>query len=218
MKLAELKLVEAAEQAPAGPIELKDLIKYFPGNYAKAIQKMWGKDRLVYNGMKFFDDGKLGEAYDKATDAVEATMKESDFTAPVSLHLPDGDALGMTEFEYDAHIESSQEVYLGYSSEHDQLFLGVDAWLDENDFNEEWDRKFKADTGVSYNEDEEDHSALFHDAWKKYTNMGGYGILFELSKDLHHAEPVIFSQGGFYRGVCKDPQFKRFQLVDVRLD
>lgn len=218
MKLSELKIFEAAEQAPAGPIELKDLIKYFPGNYAKAIQKMWGKDRLVYSGMKFFDAGGLGEAYDKANNSVEAAMKEEDFVVPVHIALPNGDDLGMVEFEYDAHVYDSQEVYLGYNSERDQLFLGVDAWLSEDDFNEEWDRKFKGEVGVEYNEDDEDHSALFHDAWKKYTNMHGYGILFELSKDLAHAEPVIMTQGGFYGGVRKDPQFKHLALVDIRLD
>lgn len=218
MKLSELKIFEAAEAAPAGPIELKDLIKYFPSTYAKAIQKMWGKDRLVYKGMKFFDNGSLGEAYDKANDAVEQAMKDEGFTAPVSLAIPDGEDLSMTHFEYEAHVDDSQEVYLGYASESDKLYLGVDAWLNENDFNEEWDKQFKKETGQTYNEDNEDHSALFHDAWKKYSNMGGYGILFELDDDLTSAEPVIMSQGGFYRGVRADPQFKRYGLVDVRLD
>lgn len=218
MKLSELKLLEAADQAPPGPIELKDLIEYFPGNYAKAIQKMWGKDRLEYNGMKFFAKGALGEAYAKANGAVKAVMKEGDFTVPVLLAMPNGEALGMIEFEYDAHIDDSQEVYLGYSPENDQLYLGVDAWLSENDFNEEWDKQFKKNTRVAYDEEDEEHSALFHDAWKKYTNMHGYGVLFELSKDLERAEPVIESQGGFYSGVRKTPQFKQLGLTDIRLD
>lgn len=220
MKLAELKIFEA-EQAPAGPIELKDLIEYFPGNYAKAIQKMWGKDRLVYKGMKFFDKGGLGEVYDKALEAIDEWYRDEDNKVNVYLPIPDGDNLGMTEFEYEASVESLQEVYVGYRPEGDRLYIGVDAWLDENDFNDEWDRKFKSETGKEYNEEYEDHSALFHDAWKKYTNMRGYGILFHVtfsSGGAAEVEVELESQGGFYGGVRKMSPFKSLGLVDVRLN
>ena len=221
MKLSELKIFEAAEIAPAGPIELKDLIKYFPGNYAKAIQKMWGKDRLVYNGMKFFDGGELGEVYDKALEAIEAWVKDEDNKVPMSLSIPDGDELGMVEFEYDAAVDDVQEVYVGYRPESDELYIGVDAWLDENDFNESWDREFKKATGQEYDEEDEQHSALFHDAWKKYTSMGGYGILFHISfspSGVCEANVELESQGGFYRGVRAMSPFKSLGLVDIRLD
>ena len=220
MKLSELKIFEAADAAPAGPIELKDLIKYFPGTYAKAIQKMWGKDRLVYNGMKFFDGGELGEVYNKANDAIEKWVKDEDNKVPVSLQLSNN-KFDMFEFEYNASIDDVQEVYVGYRPEGNELYVGVDAWLNENDFNDEWDKQFKIETNQSYNEEDEEHSALFHDAWKKYTSMGGYGLLFQISFSSSGACEVaveLESQGGFYHGIRKMSAFKQLGLVDIRLD
>ncbi len=218
MKLSEIKLLEAVESAPAGPIELKDLIKYFPGTYAKAIAKMWGKDRLVYKGMKFFDKGGLGEAYDKANDAIEAWIKDEDNKVEVALPVNVGI---MDEFIYEASIDDVQEVYVGYRPDGDELYVGVDAWLDENDFNENWDREFKKASGETYDEENEEHSDAFHTAWKEYTSMGGYGILFHISfspSGQAEATVELESQGGFYRGVRAMSPFKSLGLVDIRLD
>lgn len=53
------------KEAGTVPVELRSVIASFPKHHQKALSQLWGGQRLVWHGMRFFDDGKLGEAYKK---------------------------------------------------------------------------------------------------------------------------------------------------------
>ena len=223
MKLSEI-VTEATDAGPtgSGPLELSALARYYhnrPEDLKRKLNQHWGSERLVYHGMKFFDKTGLGEAYHKADEAVKHFMK-GDFTVQMAFDLAGGDHLGFHTFEYDASVDDSQEVYLGYNPHNDHLYMGVDAWLREDDFNEAWDKEFEKETGEAYDEEDPEHSKLFHEAWKEYTNMHGYGILFELTprNDDFEVDVVEDHQGGFYGGIYKTSGMKRLGLIDIRLD
>ena len=232
MKLSEIvfksPIVEDAEQA--APAELKDIVAGFPTKAKQAIRALWGKDRLEYRGMKFFSGGEFGKAYDKANDAIEAFVKAG-FKIEVSIPVKDSSRVeaidpdsGFDAFEYEAEVADSQEVYLGYKKDEDKLYLGVDAWLEEESFNENWDKEFKRQFGTRFEYDEDSHQMLFNDIWSQYSKMGFIGVLFELtwnaSQDEFHVEDVQVSEPGkgFYQGIYNTSTFKSLNLVDMRLD
>jgi len=233
MKLSEIvfksSIVEGAEQS--APAELKDIVAGFPTKAKQAISALWGKDRLEYRGMKFFDKGELGAAYDKANEAVEKFIKDDKFMVDISIPVSDQSHVeaidadsGFDAFEYEAEVADSQEVYLGYKKDEDKLYLGVDAWLEEESFNENWDKEFKRQFGTRFEYDEDSHQMLFNDIWKQYSKMGFIGILFELTwnagQDEFHVEDVQVSEPGkgFYQGIYNTSTFKGLNLIDMRLD
>jgi hypothetical protein len=222
MKLSEIHahpIFEAEDGAPdlngKDPIEVADVIKYFPKNYMKVLRVLWGKPRLSYHGMSFFGDGD--NAYDKIDAAIKAAIKDG-LEVPVSIDVDGTDDLDMDSLNYDAPVSDYQEVYLGYQPSSDSLYVGIDAWLNEEDFNDAWDREFKNQTGESFDMDDEEHAKVFNSAWENYKDSDFYGILFKLSKDLDDVEEVASIPGGFYKGIYRANTLKHLQLVDLRLD
>lgn len=221
MKLSEIAILNEADEGPPGkgPLELSALARYYakrPEDLKKKIAAHWGKDRLVYHGMKFFDDKGLGEAYEKADEAVKHFLNDG-YLVELTFHLDDDK---FDTFEYEGRVDDSQEVYLGYNPHNDKLYLGVDAWLREQDFNDAWDEQFEKKIGEEYDEEDPEHAKLFNEAWKEYTNMHGYGILFDLTPtaDGFDVDVAEESQGGFYGGIYKTSGMKRLGLIDIRLD
>ena len=232
-----MKLSEIAYKAPVleaeGPTgesaEIRDVLAAFssPARQKAALNALWGKDRLEYNGMKFFSGNNLGPAYKKAEAAAEEAIKQGT-EVRVSIPLPGNlvDAIDpdahWDDLEYEATIADKQEVYVGYSPKNDQLYIGYDIWLDENDFNDAWDREFENAFGERFDDEDEDHQALFDAAWKQYRDYG-HGILFELNDDLTDANVALSSDevgrpGMFYQSIHNSSPFKNLGLVDIRLD
>lgn len=223
MKLSELvtlQVKEAEEPSSSGPVEVKDLVEFYPKNVRAAIMKLWGGPRLVYHGHKFFSsENEAGDLYDMINVALKSYVNdghEIEMSIPVQ---PAGD-LDMGDMNYDATIDDYQEVYLGYDPKSDNLFVGIDAWLNEQDFNDAWDREFEKYTGVQYDEENEQHQAMFKDAWESYKGLGFQGLLFEmtLNGETFDLEPALEMSHGFYKGIYRTPQFKDFGLIDLRLD
>lgn len=221
MKLAEIHshyIVEADEPgAPdlngKGPIEVSDVLKYFPKNYQKVLRVLWGKPRLSFKGKPFFD-----EVYNDIDDALEQAKKDG-YEVEMSIPVEGTDELDMDELNYQAEVADTQEVYLGYSPSEDCLYVGVDVWLQEESFNEAWDREFENATGEEFDMDNEEHAKVFNSAWKEYRDNGFVGALFKLEGDgPFDAQEEITMPGGFYRGVRPSPTFKALKLVDLRLD
>lgn len=224
MKLKEIVVLEAATPEPTGtgPLELRALAQYYakrPDELKKKLAQHWGKERLVYHGMKFFAGNDMGEAYQKADDAVEAWTKDDTNTVQMNFEADSGSKLDF-DFEYEAHIDDVQEVYLGYQPHEDALYLGVDAWLSEDDFNEAWDKEFERANDIEFDHEDEEHAKVFDNVWKQYTSMHGYGILFKLhvAGEKFEANPVEEAQGGFYGGIYRSQALKRHSLIDIRLD
>jgi hypothetical protein len=216
MKLSEIAIIKVQEaDEPAGgkgPVEIADIVKDHDAKYAKKyLASLWGTPRLTFNGEPIFD-----EVYEKIDSAVSSFVDQG-HEVDISIPVEDPDDLGMDELNYRDTIEDQQEVYLGYNPTDEKLYVGIDAWLREEDFNEAWDREFENETGESYDEENDDHAAMFHSAWENYKNMGFYGILFEIDSNFD-VEPVIEENGGFYKGIYRSPRFKELGLVDLRLD
>lgn len=223
MKLSELFLSEDengkkyGEDDGTGLIEIAEVLKdRNPAMAKKYLRALWGKPRLAYHGKPFFGSGDT--VYDDINAALERAIK-SGLEAPMSIPVGGTDELDMDELNYQATIADHQEVYLGYSPKNDKLYVGVDAWLNEEDFNEAWDREFENETGERYDDENEDHHAMFMNAWKEYQDMGFIGILFELTGDpIEDAEESTMIPGGFYKGIYRGATLKNMGLIDLRLD
>lgn len=237
MKLSEIanrqvieideEVEEATKAKVGGPVEVKDIVTNFPTKAAKAIRALWGKDRLEYHGMKFFDGKEFGEAYEGIISAVEEHIKEG-FEIHETIQLDEDlvDAIDKKsrwdEFELDMKLEEGdyQEVYLGYNPKNDHLAYGIDAWMNEDEFNTAWDKAFKDNFGINFEYDEPTHEALFSSAHKQFKKLSFVGVLFDLA--LHGKEFRVIdsdqSADGFYQGLYGKQHFKSRGLVDIRLD
>lgn len=225
MKLSEIVLrpvlededgPKVGEDDGKGLVEVSEVVKGRKPEIAKKyLRAMWGKPRLAYHGMPFFGSG--GTAYDHINDAVKAAIDQG-FEVDVSIDVQGTDSVDMDELNYQATIDDQQEVYLGYDPRDDTLYVGIDAWLREEDFNEAWEREFKNATGEQFDDENDEHQKVFQSAWREYKDMGFYGILFKLSKDLDDVEEELVIPGGFYAGIYRGHSLKRMGLIDLRLD
>lgn len=218
------------------PVELQRLFSDgVSANFAKkAIEKLWGGRRLTWHGDRFFDHNELGAAYVKAEEAAEAFINDG-YNEEVNMQIDaahladlDEDANGEIDFTFDvefgtAHGGDHQEVYLGYSPSHDKLYIGFDAWVSEDNFNDGWDAAFKEATGTDYDSDNEEHQAVFNEAWTEYKDdgYGFWGLVFEITN--HHGEysaeeALPPMAGGFYKGSYKLFKSHHPDVVDMRLD
>lgn len=218
-EIAQFSIQEAEGDKNAGPVEVKDVVDDRSPEIAKKyLRALWGKPRLVFNGKPFFGLGSGDTVYDDI-DSVLDEVKNQGFVVDMSLDVPDTDELDGFELTWKATVDEMQEVYLGYSPREDALYVGVDAWLSENDFNEAWDREFANETGEEFDHENEAHAAMFDAAWKEYRDMGFVGILFKLEGEpIENAEEEISVPGGFYKGIYRGNTLKHLGLIDLRLD
>jgi hypothetical protein len=231
MKVSQL----LSEADISRPLELRDVVKFFPNTYKKVMSMKWGMDHpgtLQYHGHPFFtkdDEGK--SAYDHAEEAVDGVLDE-DFRIEVNLTMdldefePSDDNDGMQydthDFSFDCEVSDKQEVYLGYSPQEDALYIGYDTWIREEEFNEAWDREFQNATGEMFDPDNASHDAVFQKVWKKFRDDMFFGMLFRVVERNGRwmAEEHFAPQpGGFYKGIYRGlSSFHSLDLIDLRLD
>jgi hypothetical protein len=217
-----LTLREAFEK-----IELKDLITHFPKFHGKALEKLWGGSRLVWNGDAFFTDSQWGPAYKKSVAACEAYAKDGYNTdATISLDTGGiGESHHGGDFTFDIEFKDAdmQEVYCGYRTEDDTLFIGFDTWVSEDAFNEAWDKEFQNETGEEFDHENDQHREVFDKAWAEYQRegLGMWGVLYSITHgdDAYTAEATDAQPGGFYRGIYKKMKADQGnEIIDLRLD
>jgi hypothetical protein len=195
------------------PIEIHDLVKNFPNTHKKALEKLWGGKHLVFKGKTLFDHDDFGPAYRSAIKAAEKTQKRD---LELKFRFRGADA------STDVEISEMQEVYLGYDEAQDKLFIGFDAWLDDEAIEKVFDDLYQEAEGEKF--DVDSNEPKFVDAWREFMNKEGsgfWGLLFELeSSDGANftADLVHDKAGGFYRGIYRTPSFKQLKLIDLRLD
>lgn len=209
------------------PVELKAVIDAFPKHHEKALRQLWGGKRLVWHGMPFFADGELGDAYVKAEEAAHEFLKneegpEVDFTYDIEGPIDSDEDFDSIDVRYNATItpRDTQECYLGYDPKRDVLYIGFDAWTDDDEFNEAWDKAFKRATGEDFDIDNDQHSKIFHDAWKKYQDerYGFWGLVYEVDRHFNCEEALPPMVGGFYKGTFQLFKRQHSTVVDLRLD
>lgn len=210
------------------PIELKDVIAAFPKHHTGALAKLWGGKRLVWHGMKFFEDDALGAAYIKAEEVAVAYMNDG-YTTDANIDFSgeiDGEEISDTvtwDVEFGERGTDHQECYLGYDPVHDKLYIGFDVWTSEDDFNSAWDKAFEEAAGADFDGDDTEHRKIFDDAWNNYKNegMGFWGLVFEISYDggkMTAEEALPPMTNGFYKGLFKLFKQQHPRVIDLRLD
>lgn len=211
------------------PIELADIVKYFPKHHGKALEKLWGGNRLVWHGKRFFDDDGLGAAYTEAVEAAKAYVEDG-YNTDVNLDIHgevDGKEFHDTmSWDVEFDLDDGQECYLGYDPKKDALYIGFDVGTKNGDdeFNQAFDKTFEDATGALYDEENPEHEQIFSAAWKKYnsSNYGFWGLLFEINIDSNGnmtAEEAFQSMpGGFYKELFKIFKRSHPSIIDLRLD
>lgn len=219
MKLSDLVLlVEAAE-----PVEIATLAANFPNTAAKAISQMLIKDRLLFNTRSFND--VYVDAVDKAENTKQTVELDLDINAYKALEAIGADHWSSLNVEVE--IDSAQEVYGGWSpTEPDCLYIGFDAWVNEEDFNEQFDKAFKKETGKSFDHDDESHSAIYSSIYESFrknstssylmkVKIGSNGVPIKATTEL---APGDAGNGMFYKAIYKSQSLKDLHLIDLRLD
>lgn len=192
--------------------ELKDIVTNFPTKYDKMIKALWGKDQLTYKGKKLFADGLLGPVYEGAIKAAEKELGRM----TIEFELPDPEDGGDSFMSIDnmRFEEDAQEVYLGYDPKQDQLFIGFDAWLSEDLYN---------DATQKFDDSDPEVEKGLNAAWKFFSDHRFYGVLLDLDTSdgvrfrASENQDVGSQPGGFYKAVYKKIKTD-MKLVDLRLD
>lgn len=209
------------------PVELKAIVDAFPKHHGKAFQKLWGGNRLMWHGMPFFANNELGDAYVKAEEAAEAFIADgynTDARIDISGEVDGNDEHGDVSWDVEFEAENKQECYLGYDPTRDALYIGFDAWSNEDEFHTAFDEAFQETWGVPYDSDNEEHAAIFSEAWAEYKEMklGFWGLIFEITVDGNNEmtaeEALPPMTGGFYSGTFKLFKQNHPNVINLRLD
>lgn len=215
-----LQINEEKQEAPSGPIELKDIAKYFPKNAQKAVNKMIETDRLVYDGKNIMDD---------LYSIIEKAAKKSidrDLEADVSVHFSDeweGEDDSVVEFDIDevsVQISDTQEVYLGYYPKGDFFVMGFDAWMNEEDF---WQKVESEAEKQGVDVDSDQWQTAANKLWKKVRDDQGMHVRVEVEVTNGKAKVRNTDSGG---GVWYGSKYSGYgevkkqypDLLDIRLD
>lgn len=213
MKLIELRIDEDASQ----PLELHDVVKFFPNTYARVIKVKAHSGQLTFAGKALTHDGSDGPAITEAEQQVDHILEENE---GVEIHLDmdtselDNPHLGDHSFSFNAKVDDKKLVFLGYHPPTNRLFLGYDVWLSENEFNDEWDREFEKAAGEPFDQDDPDHEAVFQKAWKQFQEMTFIGMLFSVNDDFV-GEQEYELPGGFYKSIAKMEGVRRLELIHI---
>lgn len=217
--MSVLKELLALREAEV-PMELADIVKFFPNKHGEALQKLWGGKRLVWHGMRFFDEGGMGAAYEKVEEAAKAYIDDGYHAeASLEVNLPDGES---ADVEWNPKFESDevQEVYLGYDPKRDTLIIGFDAWTSDEEFNNAFDKTWEDETGDDHDMDEPEHQDAYNAVWKEYNdmNLGFWGLCFEVGPDMEAGELFPPMAGGFYKETYPLLKRQMAHVIDLRLD
>jgi len=164
-------------------------------------------------------------------EAVDDLVNDDDFKIEVNLTMDlddfepaddDGIQVDSHDYTFETKLSEKQEVHLGYSPHGDALYVGYDAWIGEDDFNDAWDREFASATGEMFDSDNPSHDAVFQKVWKKFNDEMFFGMLFRVTErnGRWEAEEHFAPQpGGFYKGIYRGLSgFHSLDLIDLRLD
>lgn len=207
MKLTDIVVLEAA---PLGddPVELKDVVKYFPSQHKKAIKAFAKTGRLTFGGQQVYDEGGApGEGLDEAIHVAKRFLEHEKVEVTVMFDLAGTDlemkSRDMSHWEFDAEVTDSTEVWVGYNTKTDDLLIGFDAWVGEDAFNEEWDQQWDKTFDEPFDMDNEEHEKVYDRAWKKYSQNVFYGAVVEINSNMHAGMDMDLMENGFFRGTYK---------------
>ena len=197
------------------PFELANIVKLFPRTYLKIIRQLVGKPhKLKYQGLDLFDEDGEGPGLHAATTEVKRHIAAGDCKVDIALPVPELHGF----LEYEAAIKDVQHVWTAYDLHNNKLLLGFDAWISEDDFNEQWDSFFEATTDEEFDYDNPEHEEIFSKVHQTYMKIGFYGLLYEVSMSPHmvvDADLLFFGNDGFFKGVLGGPFLKSMRFVEL---
>ena len=176
--------------------------------------------------MKFFDHDELGDAYIKAEKAAEEYINEG-YSTDANIDIDgtiDGEEYHDTvTWDIEFRGDEKQECYLGYDPKRDVLYIGFDAWANEDDFNNAFDETWKNMTGEEHDIENEEHQKIFNEVWEVYQSdgFGFWGLIFEISfngGNMTAEEALSPMTNGFYKGTYRLFKQQNPNVVDLRLD
>lgn len=211
MKLTDI-VQEADQTLPADKqVELKELVKYFPNTYKKAVNTLAKAGRLTFGGEVVVKDGDHGPALERAIAEAEEYLKADDFSIEVDVEM-DGSVADIDDggmLSYEATDNDYEFTYSGYSMRGDRLIIGFDAWLNEEEFSEKWDPQFEKVFGEDFDMDNPAHEKIFNHARKAYMTRSFLGVVVEVDDKFNVVDTLPLADG-FHKGVDR----KRLGLVD----
>lgn len=218
MKLSDIVI---QEETPTGdkPIELKEVTKYFPNTYQKAVRTLAKQGRLTFGGVLLFTkNGENGPAINKALAEAHTliTDKDGDHNKVQIRVEMNGSVANLdngTDFDIDAKIDDVNQAYIGYAQKGDYLIIGYDAWISDNEFNEEWDKKFEETFGEDFDNENTQHEKILNAAWKQFRDTQMFfGIAVEVDTNFYATMEEMPGTGGFYKGLY--PRLKDRRIID----
>lgn len=216
MKLTDIVVLEAAPLSD-DPVEIKDVVENFPSQYRKAIKAFQNNGRLRFGGDQVWTaDGEYGQAINDAIKVATRLLKNEPIDVEVDFNVGGTElsTSGDPSFTFDADVEEVREVWMGYDVKSDQLLIGFDVWIGDNEFNDEWDEKFEQAFEEDFDMDNEEHEKVFNRAWKEFSNnQMFYGAIVSVNTGMHADMETPEMPGGFYRGPFK--VLKKDNIVEL---
>jgi len=211
MKLSDIVIQEAAPDEDK-TYDLKEVVKYFPNTMEKAVKTLAKSGRLTFGGAQVFTkSGDYGPALKQAIAEAEALLKDKDTTVDVRTEL-DGSVADIDdggEFNDDYPVDDFQETFVGFSFKGDKLVIGFDAWLDEEIFNQDWDKHFEETFGEDFDMENPKHEKIFNKAHKEFKQTAFLGLLVEVNEDFHATMDDMPFTDGFHKGAAREFKSRR---------
>jgi len=211
MKLSDIVIKEAAPEGDK-TYELKEVVKYFPNTLEKAVKTLAKSGRLTFSGeLVFTKSGEYGPALKQAIAEAEALLNNEETTIDVRTEL-DGSVADIDdggEFNDDYPVDEFQETFVGYAWKGDKLVIGFDAWLDEEIFNQDWDKHFEETFGEDFDMDNPKHEKIFNKAHKEFKDLAFLGLVVEVNEDFHATMEDLPFPDGFHKGAAREFKSRR---------
>jgi hypothetical protein len=196
------------ENIPAnGPVDIKDVVKYFPTQGDNAIKAFAKKGRLQFGGKTLYAaDYEPGAGLKQAIRVAKAEIRDERIDVRVDMSGAGTRFRNNTteEFEFDSQINDMEEVWMGYDTESNELMIGFDCWTSEDDFNDAWDKEFEKNFGEEFDHEDKDHEKIFNKARQEYLdNYGMLGMLVLVNDKFGARIEDMPGVKGFVRGILK---------------
>lgn len=190
--------------------ELRVLIDTFPRTWEKMLERLRGKPgRLKFRGLDIYDERGYGPAVRGVIRALKEDVKDGHLQLEVHV------AVGVGYNEMMNVHEEVNIVRVFYRPSEDKLYLGIDAWVDGEEFNRHFDEVFERATGEEFDYDQDDHREIFDHAAQEFNKVGIYGML--ISCDYDGMKPMweleLEAAKGFHRGI--DPLIQNMDLIPL---
>lgn len=202
-------------------LELANIVRDFPKVYVKIIRQLAGKPhKLKYQGLDLFDEDGVGPVLHDAIKEIRRRINvDRKYSVDVCIHAPLGGRYQhLDELPFEATVADVQHVWTAYIPSKNSLLMGFDAWINEEDFNSEWDNYFQQRTGEPFDIDNETHEALFAIAHRNFINLGFFGLLFVVSVSAGGVLDINLldsCQNGFFKGMVNNPFLNSIEHIEL---